>query len=53
MDYPFRCPVCNTLLEEDKDTGFKIPPKCPHLNSLYPEGCSTFEKGEGVSGDVA
>jgi len=26
MEHPFRCPVCNTLMEEDKDAGFKIPP---------------------------
>lgn len=44
MEYPFRCPVCNTLLEEDKDAGFKIPPQCPYLNTLYPELCSLHDK---------
>ena len=44
MGNPFRCPVCNTLLEEDKDAGFKIPPQCPYLNTLYPELCSLHDK---------
>jgi hypothetical protein len=44
MEYPFRCPVCNTLLEEDADAGFKIPPQCPYLNTLYPELCSLHDK---------
>lgn len=44
MEYPFRCPVCNTLLEEDKDAGFKIPPQCPYLNTPYPELCSLHDK---------
>lgn len=41
MGNPSRCPVCNTLLEEDKDAGFKIPPQWflrIHINitSAYP-----------------
>lgn len=44
MENPFRCPVCNTLLEEDKDAGFKIPPQCPYLNTLYPELCAPHDK---------
>ena len=44
MKDPFRCPVCNTLLEEDKDSGFKIPPRCPYLGTLYPELCSLHDK---------
>jgi hypothetical protein len=44
MGNPFRCPVCNTLLEEDKDAGFKIPPQCPYLNASYPELCSLHDK---------
>lgn len=44
MGNPFRCPVCNTLLEEDKDAGFKIPPQCPYLKTLYPELCSLHDK---------
>ena len=44
MGNPFRCPVCNTLMEEDKDSGFKIPPQCPYLDSLYPELCSLHDK---------
>jgi hypothetical protein len=44
MGNPFRCPVCNTLLEEDKDAGFKIPPKCPYLKTLYPELCALHDK---------
>ncbi|MBE0606755.1 MAG: hypothetical protein IH610_10760 [Deltaproteobacteria bacterium] len=44
MENPFRCPVCNTLMEEDKDAGFKIPPQCPYLNSTYPELCSLHDK---------
>ena len=37
MGNPFRCPVCNTLMEEDKDAGFKIPSQCPYLKTLYPD----------------
>jgi len=44
MGNPFRCPVCNALLEEDKDAGFKIPPQCPYRNTLYPEMCSLHDK---------
>lgn len=44
MGNPFRCPVCNTIMEEDKDAGFKIPPQCPYLNTLYPEMCSLHDK---------
>jgi hypothetical protein len=44
MESPFRCPVCNTLMEEDKDAGFKIPPQCPYLNTLYPELCALHDK---------
>jgi hypothetical protein len=44
MGNPFRCPVCNTLLEEDKDAGFKIPSQCPYLNTLYPELCALHDK---------
>jgi len=44
MGNPFRCPVCNTLLEEDRDAGFKIPPQCPYRNSSYPELCSLHDK---------
>jgi hypothetical protein len=44
MGTPFRCPVCNTLMEEDKDAGFKIPSQCPYLNALYPELCSLHDK---------
>jgi hypothetical protein len=44
MENPFRCPVCNTLLEEDTDAGFKIPPQCPYLSTLYPELCSLHDK---------
>jgi hypothetical protein len=44
MGNPFRCPVCNTLLEEDKDAGFKIPSLCPYLNTLYPELCALHDK---------
>lgn len=44
MGNPFRCPVCNTLMEEDKDAGFKIPSQCPYLNTLYPELCSLHDK---------
>lgn len=44
MGNPFRCPVCNTLLEEDKDAGFKIPPRCPYLETLYPELCAFHDK---------
>ena len=44
MGNPFRCPVCNALLEEDKDAGFKIPPQCPYRDALYPELCSLHDK---------
>ena len=44
MGNPFRCPVCNTPLEEDKDAGFKIPSLCPYLNTLYPELCALHDK---------
>jgi len=44
MGNPYRCPVCNTLMEEDKDAGFKIPPQCPYRNALYPELCSLHDK---------
>ncbi len=44
MGDPFRCPVCNALLEEDKDAGFKIPSQCPYRNSSYPELCSLHDK---------
>jgi hypothetical protein len=44
MENPFRCPVCNTLMEEDKDAGFKIPPQCPYLDTFYPELCSLHDK---------
>ena len=41
---PVRCPVCNAPLEEDKDAGFRIPPQCPYLDTLYPELCSLHDK---------
>jgi len=44
MEKPFRCPVCNTLLEEDEDAGFKIPPQCPYLNTSYPDLCALHDK---------
>ena len=44
MERPYRCPVCNTPLEEDKDAGFKIPPQCPYLGRAYPELCSLHDK---------
>ena len=44
MKTPLRCPVCNVLLEEDKDAGFRIPPQCPYLSSFYPELCSLHDK---------
>src|SRR3990172_6359697 len=44
MERPYRCPVCNAPLEEDKDAGFKIPPQCPYLNTAYPELCSLHDK---------
>jgi hypothetical protein len=31
-------------LEEDKDAGFKIPPKCPYSKTLYPELCALHDK---------
>ena len=44
MERPYRCPVCNAPLEEDKDAGFKIPPECPYLNTEYPELCALHDK---------
>ena len=44
MENPFRCPVCNALMEEDKDAGFKIPPQCPYLYTSYPELCALHDK---------
>ena len=44
MERPYRCPVCNTPLEEDKDSGFKIPPQCPYLGTAYPELCALHDK---------
>jgi hypothetical protein len=44
MERPYRCPVCNALLEEDKDAGFKIPPQCPYLDTAYPELCALHDK---------
>jgi hypothetical protein len=44
MERPYRCPVCNTPLEEDKDAGFKIPPQCPYLDTAYPELCALHDK---------
>ena len=44
MENLFRCPVCNTIMEEDKDAGFKIPPQCPYLDTFYPELCSLHDK---------
>lgn len=44
MERPYRCPVCNTLLEEDQDAGFKIPPQCPYSGTAYPELCSLHDK---------
>ena len=44
MRTPLRCPVCNTLLEDDKDAGFKIPPQCPYLNTLFPALCAPHDK---------
>src|SRR4030066_534081 len=44
MERPYRCPVCNPPLEEDKDSGFKIPPQCPYLGTAYPELCSLHDK---------
>jgi hypothetical protein len=31
-------------MEEDKDAGFKIPPQCPYMDTLYPELCSLHDK---------
>ena len=44
MERPYRCPVCNTPLEEDKDAGFKIPPRCPYSGTAYPEQCALHDK---------
>jgi hypothetical protein len=44
MERPYRCPVCSTPLEGDKDAGFKVPPQCPYLNTMYPELCSLHDK---------
>ena len=44
MERPYRCPVCNAPLEEDKDAGFKIPPQCPYSNTPYPEYCALHDK---------
>jgi len=44
MERPYRCPVCNAPLEEDKDAGFKIPPECPYLVTPYPELCALHDK---------
>jgi hypothetical protein len=44
MERPYRCPVCNAPLEEDKDAGFKIPPQCPYLDTEYPELCALHDK---------
>lgn len=44
MERPYRCPVCNAPLEEDKDAGFKIPPECPYLDTPYPELCALHDK---------
>jgi len=44
VEKPYRCPVCNTVLEEDKDAGFKIPAECPYLDTAYPELCSLHDK---------
>ena len=44
MGNPYRCPVCNTLMEEDKDAGFKIPPQCPYSSTLYPALCAPHDK---------
>jgi hypothetical protein len=44
MERPYRCPVCNAPLEEDKDAGFRIPPQCPYLETEYPELCALHDK---------
>jgi hypothetical protein len=44
MERPYRCPVCNAPLEEDKDAGFKIPPQCPYLDTAYPDLCALHDK---------
>ena len=44
MEKPYRCPVCNAPLEEDKDAGFKIPPQCPYVGTAYPELCALHDK---------
>jgi hypothetical protein len=31
-------------MEEDKDAGFRVPPQCPYLDTLYPELCSLHDK---------
>jgi hypothetical protein len=44
MERPYRCPVCNVPLEEDKDAGFKIPPQCPYVGTVYPELSALHDK---------
>jgi hypothetical protein len=44
MERPYRCPVCNAPLEEDKDAGFKIPPECPYVGTVYPELSALHDK---------
>jgi hypothetical protein len=44
MERPYRCPVCNAPLEEDKDAGFKIPPQCPYVGTVYPELSALHDK---------
>jgi hypothetical protein len=44
MERPYRCPVCNAPLEEDRDAGFKIPPQCPYVGTVYPELCALHDK---------
>jgi len=44
MERPYRCPVCNAPLEEDRDAGFRIPPRCPYLGTAYPELCALHDK---------
>lgn len=44
MERPYRCPVCRTPLEEDRDAGFRIPQECPYANTAYPELCSLHDK---------
>ena len=44
MEGPYRCPVCNVPLEEDRDAGFRIPPQCPYSGTAYPELCALHDK---------